>query len=277
MMKTERQLNRGDKRIKQLKREVVGLIPAAGRATRIAQLPCSKEVYPVGFKTGGEGNTPVPKAICHYLLEKMRLAGVTRAFIVLREGKWDIPAYLGDGTLCDMDLAYLLLGLPYGVPYTVDQAYNFVKEAVIAFGFPDIVFESEDAFVQLLSRKAISGADVVLGIFPADVPQKVDMVDMDNDGQIRQIVIKPKRTDLRYTWGIAVWSPDFSRFMHEYLSVIKETAEQQPELFVGDLFNTAIQEGLKVEGVLVSDKPFLDIGTGDDLLKAVKRCLAQVE
>ena len=176
-----------------------------------------------------------------------------------------------------MDLAYLMLGLPYGVPYTVDQAYNFVKEAVIAFGFPDIVFEPEDAFVQLLSRQTISEADVVLGVFPADVPQKVDMVDMDNDGQIRQIVIKPKRTDLRYTWGIAVWSPDFSRFMHEYLSVIKETAAKQPELFVGDVFNAAIQEGLKVEGVLVSDKPFLDIGTGDDLLKAVKRCLAQVE
>ena len=35
--------------------------------------------------------------------------------------------------------------------------------------------------------------------------------------------------------------------------------------------------GSKVEGVLVSDKPFLAIGTGDDLLRAVKRCLAQVE
>jgi glucose-1-phosphate thymidylyltransferase len=266
-----------DNRNKESRSDVVGLIPAAGRATRIAQLPCSKEVYPVGFKTGGEANTPVPKAICHYLLEKMRLARVTKAFIVLREGKWDILAYLGDGTSCNMNLAYLMLGLAYGVPYTIDQAYNFVKESVIAFGFPDIVFEPEDAFVQLLSRQAISEADVVLGIFPADVPQKVDMVDIDNDGQIRQIVIKPKRTGLQYTWGIAVWSPDFSRFMHEYLSVIKETAAQQPELFVGDVFNAAIQEGLKVEGVLVSDKPFLDIGTGDDLLKAVKRFLAQVE
>jgi len=29
--------------------EVVGIIPASGRATRIAPLPCSKELYPVGF------------------------------------------------------------------------------------------------------------------------------------------------------------------------------------------------------------------------------------
>ena len=95
-----------------------------------------------------------------------------------------------------MDLAYLMLGLPYGVSYTDGQAYKFAKEAVIAFGFPDIVFESEDAFVRLLSRKTISGAAVVLGIFPADVPKKVDK---DNDGQIRQIVIKFKKTDLRCT------------------------------------------------------------------------------
>ena len=41
-----------------------------------------------------------------------------------------------------------------------------------------------------------------------------------------------------------------------------------------DVFNAAIQEGLKVEGVPVSDKPFLDIGTGDDLHKAVKHSVS---
>ncbi len=70
---------------------------------------------------------------------------------------------------------------------------------MIAFGFPDIVFESEDAFVRFLSRKTISVATVVLGIFAADVQKKVDMVDMNNDGKIRQIVIKFKKTDLRRT------------------------------------------------------------------------------
>ena len=117
-----------DNRNKEFRREIVGLIPAAGRATRIAPLPCSKEIYPVGFKTDGAGNITVPKAVFHYLLDKMRLAGVTKTFIVLREGKWDIPAYLGDGTSFNMNLAYLMLGLPYGVPYTIDQAYPFIKD-----------------------------------------------------------------------------------------------------------------------------------------------------
>jgi dTDP-glucose pyrophosphorylase len=65
--------------------------------------------------------------------------------------------------------------------------------------------------------------------------------------------------------------------MREYLSAIGEETAHQTELFVGDVFNKAIQEGLKVEGVLVSDKPFLDIGTGDELLEAIKRGVAHIE
>ena len=266
-----------NKREKELKRKVIGIIPAAGKAKRIGPLPCSKELYPIGFSHEDEGHSGGPKVVCQYLLEKMRLAEITKAYIVLRKEKWDIPAYLGDGTILDMHLAYLMMGLPFGVPYTIDQAYPFVRDRVIAFGFPDILFETHDAFVQLLNRLTASYADIVLGIFPHDCPQKVDMVNLDDDGQVRRIVIKPRQTDLRYSWGIAIWKPVFTHFMHEYLAAMKETAAQQPELFMGDVFNAAIREGLKIEGVLISDKPFLDIGTGDDLLKAVKRCLAQVE
>ena len=102
----------------ELPNELIGLIPAGGQATRIAPLPCSKEIFPVGFRKINEEEEVRPKAVCHYLLEKMRLAGVTKSFIILREGKWDIPTYLGDGTLLDMHLAYLMMGLPYGAPYT---------------------------------------------------------------------------------------------------------------------------------------------------------------
>jgi glucose-1-phosphate thymidylyltransferase len=262
---------------KDSKREVIGLIPAAGRANRLSPLPCSKELLPIGFGAINKDNNLIPKVVCHYLLEKMRLAGITKAYFVLRGGKWDIPAYFGDGSILGLNLAYLMMGLPFGVPYTIDQAYPFVRDTIVAFGFPDIIFEADDAFSQLLARQAARDIDVVVGIFPADRPQKVDMVDLRDDGRIERLVIKPQETKFRYTWGIAVWTSVFTHFMHEYLSAIAETAAQQAELFVGDVFNEAIQEGLKVEGVLVSDKPFLDIGTGDDLLRAVKHYGARVE
>ena len=78
-------------------RELIGLLPAGGKAERLQPLPCSKEIYPIGFRLKDGDRGVRPKVVCHYLLEKMRSAGVTKAHIVLREGKWDIPAYLGNG------------------------------------------------------------------------------------------------------------------------------------------------------------------------------------
>jgi glucose-1-phosphate thymidylyltransferase len=201
----------------------------------------------------------------------MRLAGIKKIYIVLRQGKWDIPAYFRDGAAFDVHLAYLIMNLPFGAPYTLDQAYLFVQDALIALGFPDILFSPEDAFIQLLNRQSSSEADVILGLFPADQPGKVDLVDADSDGNVRQIVIKPRQTQLRHTWGIAVWTPVFTHFMHEYLAVAKKSLSQKREVFVGDIVQAAIGDGLRVEAVYVSDEPFLDIGTPDDLIRAVRR------
>jgi len=107
---------------KKLHRELIGVLPSAGQAMRISPLPSSKELYPVGFRSINENTGLRPKVVSHYLLEKMQLAAVTRAYIVLRNGKWDIPAYLGDGAMLNMHLAYLMMGLPFGQPYTLDQA-----------------------------------------------------------------------------------------------------------------------------------------------------------
>jgi glucose-1-phosphate thymidylyltransferase len=250
--------------------EVIGLIPAAGQANRLSPLPCSKELFPIGFETIDRDHNLIPKVVCHYLLEKMRLAGIANAYIVIREGKWDIPAYLGDGSMLAMNLAYLMMGLPFGVPYTIDQAYSFVKDKIIALGFPDIIFESNEAFTQVLHKLESTNADVVVGIFPADLPHKVDMLELGNDCQIKRFVIKPQKTHLRYTWGLAVWTPVFTRFMHEYLVTTRDSAENTPELFIGDVIQAAINDGLQVEGVKVSDEPYVDIGTGDDLLRVIK-------
>jgi glucose-1-phosphate thymidylyltransferase len=206
---------------------------------------------------------------CHYLLESMRLAGITKAFIVLRKGKWDIPAYLGDGRMLGMHLAYLMMGLPFGAPYTLDQAYAFVQHALVAFGFPDIITEPDDAFVRLLERQAETNADVVLGLFVPDQPQKWDMVDLDDEGRIREIVIKPAQTDLRYAWCIAVWTPTFTHFMHAYLGDLQKPGDRR-ELYVGDVIQAAIDRDMRVEAVCFSDGVCLDIGTPDALLRAVR-------
>lgn len=247
----------------------IGLIPAGGKANRIAPLPCSKELYPVGFRTipGSEGVRP--KVVMHYLLEKMEKGGISKAYVILREGKWDIPSYWRDGSMVAMDLAYLVLSLPFGVPYTLDRAYGFVRSAIVAFGFPDILFEAEDAYAVLLERQACRNADLVLGLFPAERPEISDIVDSDSEGRVRRILAKPGDTHLRRTWGIAVWSPVFTEFLHRYVADHKDTAAEKPEVSLGEVIAEAIEAGLHVEAEEVSTLPYLDIGTPDSLVRGI--------
>ena len=256
--------------------DVVGLIPAGGYATRIEPLPCSKELYPIGFRSVGPSQSLRPKVVAHYLLEKMQLAGASQVYVVLRNGKWDIPAYFGDGTLVGCPIAYLMLGVPFGAPYTLDQAWPFVQNVRVVFGFPDILFEPQDAFVRLLDRQATTKADIVLGLFPAHDPSTADMVELDGEGRVRNINIKPAVTDLRYTWITAVWTPVFGHFMHQYLAAIPKSefvahAGQPPirrELFVGDVIQAALENNLQVETVLFAESTYLDIGTPEGLARA---------
>lgn len=250
--------------------EVVGLIPAGGQATRLAPLPCSKEVFPIGFRFAAEGNRLRPKVVSHYLLEKMKLAGISKAYVVLRCGKWDIPAYFGDGSMLDMHLAYLMLGEPFGVPFTLDQAYPFVRNATVAFGFPDILFDSDDGFTKILERQSVSHADVTLGLFPATSSlSKEDRVDLDDNGEVLDIILRPSESRLPYSWAIGVWKPSFTDFLHDYVSEKKAAAARGLELSAGHAFQAAIKAGLHVGSLVVGERPYLDIGTPDDLYKAI--------
>jgi glucose-1-phosphate thymidylyltransferase len=254
-------------------RPLVGLVPAAGKATRLHPLPFSKELYPIGYQWLGKPNSTHPKPVCVSLLEEMRTAGVTEAYIVLRDGKWDIPAYLADGDMLNMHLAYLMMGLPHGVPFTLDQAYPFVRHATIVFGFPDILFYPEDAFLKLLSTLEATNADIVLGLFPVSTPGQMDVVELDSKGQIRRIHIKPSESAFPYTWIIASWTPSFTAFLHEYVyeALKKNDMDMRSrEVCFSDVINTAIEKDRHVDYVIFHDGGCLDIGIPENLVRAVR-------
>ncbi len=212
-----------------------------------------------------------PKVAMHYLLERMAKSGVSKAYVILREGKWDIPSYWRDGGMAAMDLAYLILNLPFGVPYTLDRAYGFVQNDIVAFGFPDILFEGDDAYAVLLERQARRNSDLVLGLFPSGQTEISDIVDSDSEGSVRSLMAKTANTrNLRRTWGIAVWTPIFTEFLHRYVSDHKDAAEDKPEVSMGEVIAEAIEAGLRVEAEDVSALPYLDIGTPDNLVRGVR-------
>lgn len=245
--------------------DVIGLLPAGGQATRLSPLPLSKELYPIGFRADSEGKLK-PKVVGHYLLEKMQQAGIRKAFFILRPGKWDIPAYFGDGAMLGMHLAYLTVHITDGVPYTLDQAYPFVQQSIVALGFPDILFQPDNAYSQVLTRLRNGPADVVLGLFPTQQYWKAGMVDCDSAGRVRQIIEKPRQTELRYMWAIAVWKPRFTQFLHDYL--LSHVA--QTELPIGNVIQAGIAAGLTIEAETFAQGSYLDVGTPEDLARAIR-------
>ncbi|GAA4438057.1 sugar phosphate nucleotidyltransferase [Pontibacter saemangeumensis] len=253
--------------------ETVGLIPAAGLGSRLDPIPCSKELFPVGFGLHPAQGEPHPKVVSQYLLEHMQRAGVRKVYMILRKGKWDIPAYFGDGSQLQLQLAYLLMQHPYGTPFTLDAAFEFVQNKRVVFGFPDILFSPEDAFSRLLDRLSETKADVVLGCFPVTSPQKWDMVALAGNGEVKTILQKPKESQLLYGWALACWSPAFTEFMHAELQQALERwggSDQPFELSLGEVVQAAIYSGLTVQSVRFDNGSCLDVGTPGDLRQAMK-------
>ena len=242
---------------------MIGVVPMAGQAKRLGGLPHSKEIYPLPVIN----KQSAPKVVCEHVLEKMFRAGIDRVYITLRQGKWDIPDYLGDGTKLGMHLAYLMMGLPHGTPYSIDQAFPFIRDQIVALGFPDMIFPNEDIFTSLLTYLDSNDVDVVLGLFPADRPEKTDMVELIDDKIVKKIHIKPDHTRLSYCWGIAVWTSAFTQYLHDYLLEHQSDAANLPELYVGDIVQAGMESGLRVHGIPVSKQSYLDIGTPEDLDK----------
>lgn len=254
-----------------LRNEVVAVLPAAGRSLRLTPLPCSKEILPVGLKAMAGLRGPRLKVVSHYLLECLHKAGIRKGFIVIRQGKWDIPAYWECGGMLGMNLAYMVIEGSSGPPDTIDRAYPFVKDKIIAFGFPDIIFRPQEVFGKLLDRLDYSGGDVVLALFPAHDAKAMDMIDIDAGLRVRAIHLKPRTSRLRYAWVCAVWTPVFTAFLHRFLRRVKRGEKNgvvgnpgidaQGDIPVGLVLKEAVKAKLKVEGVTFPTGWYIDIGT----------------
>ena len=228
-------------------------------------LPFSKELYPVDVSDDPDIQKPRP--VIEFVLDDMRRNGIDRIFVVVRDGKWDIPRYLGDGSRFNLSIAYLMMGRPFGVPFSLDQGYDYVHDQLVALGFPDILVGSPDAFGLCLAEQEQTGADIVVGSLPTDFPQGVDMLEMAADNKVAKFVIKPQATSLTHAWPLAVWTPVFTSFLHEFLRGKNEPPGSGKELQVADVFNAAISAGLDVRAVPISNHPFVDIGSPGGLAR----------
>lgn len=249
---------------------IIGLVPAAGRGSRLAPFPCPKELFPVGYQDYLVGDTieKRPKVVSQYLIENMQTAGAKRLFIILGEGKGDIMSYYGNGSRFGLEVAYLYQQQLTGMPGALDLATPHIAGATVVFGMPDTIIEPHDLFSQLLTKHQEHDADLTLGLFPTDNPSKFGMVEIDADNNVISTIDKPKQTELTLMWGCACWSPRFTELLHTFLT---DNPFSGREIVLGDVFDEALRRNYTVKGIPFQDGQYIDIGTAAELNSALKR------
>ena len=248
--------------------ELVGLLPAAGRGTRLGAIPCSKEIMPLGFQLqSSEGSSswqPVTAIETH--LRALRLAGARRAAIVVGEAKFDIVRYLGSGARYGLSITYLYQEQLRGMPFALDLATPWIGDQTTLFSMPDTLITPTDTMARVAGSHRDSRADLTLGLFSTSAPHKFGMVELDEQGRVHYFVDKPVNSSLRYMWGIAAWSPRFSRLLAGFLAGVPGGGR---EVVLSDAFQTALDAGLEVQSLVLDPARYHDIGTPEDFQAVV--------
>lgn len=247
-------------------REILGLFPAAGRASRLGRRRGpSKEILPVAATHGGGGD----RLACQDLLENYRLAGATRVLVLLRSGKWDVARRLGDGAEFGVEIAYRVLAPTRGVPFTLARAEPFLGDRLAALGFPDVLVQPRDLLARLVRHRERTQAEVALALAPCDRPHASDLVEVDARGRVKRIEMKPESTTLKWTWAFALWTPRFTRFLGRWCETFRpRSARLGREPYVSDVLLAALAEGIEIETLALPEARLLDIGTPETLGQA---------
>ena len=242
----------------------IGLIPAAGRATRMGNLPFSKELLPLANKSGLTKEAESKPAVAiDFALTVLSEAGVSETCIVIAPGKWDIPAHTGDGSRSGQAIAYVMAEASPNVPVSLDQAWLLTRDRQVVLLFPDIVFTPRQALQSIIAASKDSDADLILALVPASSGEKIDIVTVSDDGQVETVTPKPGKEHSGWTWVAATWNPEFSAFLHTMARNVTDIAKR--EMYVADVINAAIDAGLSVRALSFPDGTSFDLGTPDEL------------
>ncbi len=223
-------------------RDIVGIVPAAGHATRLQPLEGSKELLPVAGKP-----------VMDYVVDRMRAGGCTRLRVVTRAEKTDVIAHSAEQG------AELVLAEPASVCESFFVGMKgLAPEDIVLIGFPDTIWEPLDGF-RVLVRAVENGCDAALGLFrirESDLSRS-DVVTVDDTGRVVAVDAKPLRPSSNLVWGCAA-------------ATVSVMAGLPGAEWPGGYFDQLCAEGRDVRGFPLSDE-WLDIGTKEALVEAAAR------
>ncbi len=232
-----------------------GIIPAAGRGSRIQPLAFSKELLPVGSRVLDDTHRPC--AVSEYLLERMILGGASKICFVIGAGKSDILEYFG-ARFGAAELAYVVQQEPAGLCDAIFRAHSLIaaNEAVV-IGLPDTVWFPAQAL------QALPDDELSFLLFPVERPELFDAVVLDANERVLEIRVKHPSPGTRWIWG-AIKMP--GRVLHELRTLWLEPG--RGDEYVGTLANAYLARGGIARGVKAGHA-YVDVGTLEGYRRAM--------
>ena len=164
---------------------MVGIVPAAGHATRLQPLIGSKETYRIAGKP-----------LMDHLIDRMWEATCTDIRVVTRPEKIDVISHAERIGLT------VVRARPTSVSRSLLAGLEGTDpEDVVLLGFPDTIWEPLDGFVHLLD--ALHGFEAALGLFRGREPQRSDVVEFAESGLVTSVEVKPPVPKSDWVWGMA--------------------------------------------------------------------------
>lgn len=235
---------------------MLGIVPAAGAATRLQPLAFSKEMLPVGSVLDEYG-VERPKAVSEFLVERMIHAGADRVCFVLSPEKTDIIPYYARHWAARR-FCYVVQEQPNGLCDALFRAMHVMREDEdVLIGLPDTVWFPLDGFCQLPSE------ELAFLLFPVQDARRFDAVLTEPDGRIREIRVKAEQPGTNWVWGAFRMPARIFRTLHALWSEAGRGDE-----YVGTLVNTYLARGGRAVGVPAGDR-YYDVGTVDGYRAAI--------
>ncbi len=224
-----------------------GIVPAAGRGTRIQPLAFSKELLPVGSRSLDHMRRP--SAVAEYLIERFVQAGADKICFVIGPGKSDILEYFG-GTFDSADLFYAVQPEAVGLCDAIFRAAPLIgNDGCVAVGLPDTIWFPKNAL------DALPDDRLSFLLFPVDQPELFDAVALDAEGQVLEIRVKQPNPGTRWIWGAFKMPVGVFHELH-HLWIARERCDE----FIGTLINAWLGRGGCAQGIKAGET-YIDVGT----------------
>lgn len=244
---------------------MLGIVPAAGAATRMQPWPSSKELLPIGFAPRRDGAARL-LPISEYLLDRMRAAGAERICLVVSGAKSDLLTYYAQTDFAAR-LVFVLQPRPSGLCDAVFRAAPLVNpEEKVLVGLPDTIWYPR------LALAATPSTQVHLVTFPASSPEEFDaVIPSDTDpARVARVEVKRPGPASRRVWG-AITAPG-AAFLRLRQLWLERGAQDQ---YLGDLLNAWIRTGEPVSCDRAGTE-YWDVGTPSGYARAWQAHLGEV-